>query len=197
MRDYSTAELAYLQNRTGYLNHILFWVQPRDLASTARVGMGFWTGDQDASFVVDGQARTYQGGGAIGEIDPIMMQSGLVVRYQRLTLAALHPGVALFLRGHDPFRAPAELHRAFFDPATDALIASPRRMWKGLVFHSPIATPPIGGAATAEISLTSAAEQLTHGLTTTRSDVAQKQRGGDRLYKYKDVTGPAKYSWGA
>lgn len=197
MRDYSATELSYLQNRTGYKNQILLWVQPRDMVSDARIGMGFWTGDQDASFVIDGQARTYQGYGSLGAVDPIVMQSELVVRYQRLTLSPLHPGVASFLRGHDPFRAPAELHRASFDPVTDALIADPRRLWKGLVFQSPIATPPIGGEATSDISLASAAESLTHGMTTTRSDAAQKQRGGDRMFKYKDIKGTALYSWGA
>lgn len=197
MRSYSAPEIAYLQNRTGYNNHILLWVQPRDFGSNARVGMGFWSGAEDAQFTIAGQVRIYQGGGALGEVDPIMMQTGLVVRYQRLTLSPLHAGVALFLRGHDPFRAPAELHRASFDPVTEALIAEPRRLWKGLVHQSPIATPAFGGEAVSTISLSSAAQSLTVGMTTTRSDAAQRQRGGDRLLRYKDVTGPGKYSWGA
>ena len=196
MRDFTSPELAYLQNRTGYRTHILLYVLPRDRGTNARVPLGFWTGEEDRTFTIGGQARIYLGGGAIGEIDPIMMQPGLNVRAQRLTMSPLHAGVVQFLRANDPFRAPAELHRALFDPLNDALIAEPRRLWKGLVHGATIQTPPIGGEARAEVTLTSAADTLKVGMTTTRSDAAQSQRGGDRFFRHKDVDGTARYTWG-
>lgn len=194
MRDFSPTELAYLQKRDGYMIRLLLWVQPRDRATNARVAMGFWTGEQDQTFSINGDERPYVSG--LVSVDPIVMQTGLVVRMQRVMLSPLSPNVALFLRGYDAWRAPVEIHRAFFDTDTQDLIAEPHRVWKGVVDAAPIQTPAIGGEANVELTLSSAVESLTHGLTATRSDAVQSQRGGDRFYRYKDVAGSVSVSWG-
>jgi hypothetical protein len=196
MRSYTAPELSYLQTREGWVTRGLLWIKVRDPASGLRVGMGFWTGEENASFTIGGENRLYIGGGALQSIDPIVMQAGLVVRMQRVTLSPLFDEVNLLLRGMDAWRAPAEIHRAFFNPTTNALIATPKRLWKGVIDKAPIQTPPIGGESRAEITLSSAAESLTHGLTLTRSDAVQSQRGGDRFYRYKDVTGTVNTAWG-
>lgn len=196
MRSYNSAELAYLQSREGYVARGLLWVQPRDRATGNRVGMGFWAGEEDATFTIGAENRLYAGGGALAAIDPIVMQAGLVVRMQRVTLSPLFDTVALLLRGLDAWRAPAEIHRAFFNPQTGELIAAPKRLWKGVIDSAPIQTPAIGGQSRAEVTLASAAESLTHGLTLTRSDAVQSLRGGDRFYRYKDVSGTVSVSWG-
>jgi hypothetical protein len=194
MRSYTPAELTYLQSRNGHMMRGLLYVRPRDRATGLRVDMCFWTGEEDRTFTVNGVARTFVGGGAMKSIDPIVMQTGLVVRMQRVILAPLFAEVAQFLRGHDAFRAPAELYRAFFDPQSGNLIDNPRRVWKGLVGKAPMPTPAIGGESTVELTLSSAAEALTQGLTLTRSDAVQSQRGGDRFYRYKGVQATA--AWG-
>lgn len=194
MYSYTAPELAYLQNRVGYNNHILLWLEPRDYATNLRVPFGFWTGDQDEIFTIDGAPRTYQGAGAITSVDDFTFEAGLTIRNQRLALNPLHPGVALCLRGHDAFRAPAQIHRAMFDPATTLLVAPPHRRWKGFLHDAPIATPAIGGEASVTVSLTSAADVLTIGLTATRSDTSQQGRGGDRGMRHKDAGG--RYVWG-
>jgi hypothetical protein len=197
MRSYDPAEMAYLQSRAGYLVRGLFWVIPRDRTNNTRVGLGFWTGEDDASFTIDGFARTYVGGGALTGLDAIVMQAGLVLRMQRVAVSPLFPQVELLLRGYDAWRAPAQLHRALFDPATGALVAPPRRIWKGVIEAAPIQTPEIGGQPSAEISLASAAESLTHGLSLTRSDAVQSQFGGDRFNRYNDVSGSVPVFWGS
>lgn len=196
MRQYTAQEIAYLQNRKGFLCRSLIWVQPRDRATGLRVNMYFWSGEEDRSFVIAGSTRVYKGGGGLKSVDPIVMQAGLVVRMQRVILAPLFAEVALLLRGYDTFRAPVQIHRAMFDPETGNLIADPRRVWKGLTNRAPIQTPAIGGESKAELTLSIASESLTHGLTLTRSDEGQRQRGGDRFYRYKDVTGQVACSWG-
>jgi hypothetical protein len=196
MRSYTAPELTYLQSREGYRVQLLVWVQPRDRATGLRVDMGFWSGEEDASFTIGGVTRTYEGGGALGSIDPIVMQAGLGVRMQRVMLAPLFDSVALLLRGYDAWRAPVQIHRAMFSPLNNALIAEPKRLWKGLIDSAPIQTPAIGGESTVEVSLSSPAEALTHGLTLTRSDAVQSQRGGDRFYRFKDVSGSVQVSWG-
>lgn len=195
MYSFTTPELTYLQNRTGYNNHILLWIEPRDYATNATVPFGFWTGDQDATFTIDGSPRSYQGAGAIMGMDDFRFDARLTIRNQRLTLNPLHPGVALCLRGHNAFRAPVQIHRAMFDTVTGALVATPHRRWKGFLHTAPISTPAIGGQAAVTMSLTSVVDVLTKGLTANRSDISQQARGGDRGFRYKDAGG--KYSWGA
>jgi hypothetical protein len=197
MFSYSAPEIAYLQNRQGFDNHVLLWCEPRHLTTNAVVPMGFWTGEQDATFTIAGSPRLYQGGGAIPAIEPIVMEAGLVVRNQNLTLSELHPGVALMLRGHNCFRAPVQMHIAMFSPLTGDLIAEPRRRWAGFLHDFTIQTPAVGGESTAPVSLTSAADRLTQGLTATRSDATQRLRSNDAGRRHKNVTGTARYSWGA
>jgi hypothetical protein len=196
MFSYSAPELSYLQNREGYDNHVLLWCEPRHLTTNVAVPMGFWTGEEDRTFTIGGSPRLYQGGGVIQNIDPIIMESGLVVRNQNLTLSELHPGVALMLRGHNCYRAPTQLHIAMFDSLTGNLIAEPRRHWAGFLHDFTLQTPAVGGESTAPMSLTSAADRLTVGLTATRSDVMQSQRAGDRGRRHKNVTGTVGYNWG-
>ena len=196
MRSYTSAELIYLQARDEWKARALFWVRPRDRATGLRAGMGFWTGEEDATFTIGGEERLYRGGGALKSIDPIIMQAGLVVRMQRVALSPLFDEVNLLLRGMDAWRAPAEIHRALFDPLTGGLIDVSKRLWKGVIDKAPIQTAAIGGESKVDVTLASAAESLTHGLTLTRSDAVQRQRGDDRFYRYKDVSGSVSVSWG-
>jgi len=124
------------------------------------------------------------------------MQTGLVVRMQRLTLSPLSPEVAQMLRGYDPRLAPVEIHRALFYPESRELVAEPRRVFKGWIDQAPITTPAIGGAAMAEVSLASAARALTIPLAAKKSDETQRRRGGDRFRRYADVSGQVEVWWG-
>jgi hypothetical protein len=124
------------------------------------------------------------------------MQTGLVVRMQRLTLSPLSPEVAQMLRGYDPRLAPVEIHRALFYPESRELVAEPRRVFKGWIDQAPITTPEIGGAAMAEVSLASAARALTIPLAAKKSDETQRRRGDDRFRRYADVSGQVEVWWG-
>jgi len=196
MRSYSASELTYLQSRTSYLVRGLVLVQPRDRATGNRVYSGFWTGEDDRDFNINGTMRSFVGGGGLRSLDAIVMQTGLTVRMQRVTLSPLLADVAQLLRGYDAWRAPTQIFRAFFDPLTGDAIATPRSIWKGVIDRSPIQTPAIGGEANVDLTLSSASETLTRGLTLTRSDATQSQRGGDRFYRYKDISGSVSVAWG-
>ena len=196
MRSYSPAELTYLQSRNGFKACALLWARPRDTATNLRVTVGFWTGEQDATFTIDGSPRTYVGGGRLVSLEPIVMEAGLTVRMQRVTLQPLFAEVAQLLRGYNAWRAPIEIHRALFNPETGVLIATPHRPWRGVLDEAPIQTPEVGGEATAELTLASATEALTRGLTLTSSDATQSLRGGDRMLRYVGVTGKVDVFWG-
>lgn len=196
-RTFSAPELTYLQNRSGYKAKLLMWVRPRDPATNLRVTMGFWTGEQDATFTIDGSPRVYVGGGRLVGLDAVVMQAGLTVRMQRVTMQPLFAEVAQLLRVYNAWRAPVEIHRALFNTETDVLIAAPHRVWRGVLDAAPIATPEVGGDAASDLTLASATEALTRGLTLTSSDATQSLRGGDRFMRYADVTGQVDVFWGS
>lgn len=196
MRSFDSTELTYLQSRNGFKAHALLWVEVRNRATGLRVGVGLWTGEEDRDFIIDGGTRTYGGAGAILGLDAIVMQTGLTVRMQRLNLSPLAPEVIAMIRDYDAGLAPAQIHRAMFDPATGNLIAAPRRIWKGVVDSAQIHTAELGGESNVPLVLSSTAQSLTKGLSLTKSDAVQQLRGGDRMRRYKGSTGKASVSWG-
>lgn len=196
MRSYDPTELAYLQSRSGVSTAALVWVTARNRTSGTAETLGLWTGSEDRDFVIGGSTRTYFGAGAVLGIDAIVMQTGLVVRMQRVTLSTFSAAVQQLILGYDAALAPCEIHRALFDPETGNLIAAPRRVWKGNLDKAPMPVAAIGSSAGAEVQLASAARSLTRGLTLTKSDASQSLRGGDRFRRYQDVTGKVSVSWG-
>lgn len=196
MRSYSSPELAYLTSRNGFVARGLLWVQARNRSTGAVETMGLWTGEEDREFTIGGSTRTYHGAGGLLGLDQIVMQTGLTVRMQRVSLAPIATEVAQLLRGYDAGLAPAEIHRALFDPMTGDLVAEPKRLWKGVIDTAPIHTGEIGGQSTVDVALASAARALTKGLTLTKSDAVQSLRGGDRFRRYQDVTGKVSVVWG-
>lgn len=195
MRSFTAPELTYLQSRGGYVAKALLWFSARNRSTNAVETMGLWTGDDDAAFVIESETRTYLGAGLVVALDAIVMQTGLVVRSQRIRLAAFPDSIQQLILGYDLALAPAQIHRAFFSPTTGALIAEPHRMWKGFVDRAPIPTAEIDGETSAEIILTSTARQLTQGLELTHSDATQKLRN-DRGLRYADVSGLVRSPWG-
>jgi hypothetical protein len=196
MRSFDPTELSYLQNRTGIKAHALLWVLVRNRSTGTRVGVGLWTGEEDRDFLIDGYTRTYGGAGAVLGLDSIVMQAGLTVRMQRMTLSPLAPEAVAMIREYDAGLAPAEIHRAMFDPGTGNLIAPCRRIWKGVVDSAPVTTAELGGQSNIDLVLASAAQALTVGSSLTKSDATQQLRGGDRMRRYKSTTGKVPVAWG-
>ena len=197
MRTLSGPLLTYLQSREGYEAKSLLWVSARNRTTGAVETYGLWTGDYDAIFTIGGVSRTYVAGGGLKPVEAIVMRAGLEVRQLRIALNPLHPTVALMLRGSDAGLAAAQLHRAFFDPMSGNLIEEPQRVWKGWVDGAPIHTPEVGGEATAELTLVSAARALTRNSSLVKSDAVQRQRGGDRMRRFQDVSGAVSVWWGS
>lgn len=197
MRSFSATALAYLANRGEVISKQLLWVKAKNLTTGASEPLGFWSGDQTSVFSINTVERTYAGEGAMLPLDPIIYEAGLSVRQLRVMLSPIHASVQLLIRGRNIGLVPAEIHRAFFDPLTLALIEEPHRVWKGFVNGAPITTAEIGGESLAEMTLVSSAQSLLRTLSLTKSDAVQTQRGGDGLRKYQDVSGSVKVWWGA
>jgi hypothetical protein len=196
MRSYDTATAAQLAGGTDISAHVLIWVTAKDRSTGAAQPIGFWTGDDDQTFVIGGQARLYHGAGAVLQVPVMLYQVGLSVRMHTLRLSSLAPEVVAAIRQYDARFAPCEIHRALFEPGTNALVAEPHRVFRGWVDAVKIATPAKGGRADCSVTLASAARALTRGLPIMRSDATQQLRSGDRFRRFIDLSGTIDVAWG-
>lgn len=163
---------------------------------------GYWGYPETvATNVIDGEtgatvSRTFDGDGALLQVDPIPMRIGLEVRTISVVLSQIHPGVQTLVRGHDTRNAKVQIYRGFFDPATFLLVEEPRRRWLGQVNHAPIATPSVGDEGSIALDVVSHTRELTRVNTAMKSDETQKLRSGDRFRRYSGVAATWPFWWG-
>jgi hypothetical protein len=196
MRDFDTATAAYFQGRAGTCVRILFWAEALNRSTGLTETVGLWNGVEDRVFTIGGGTRTYFGAGAVIGMDALVLQTGLAVRMQRMTLSPLSPAVITMIRTYDARFAPVQIHRALFSTDDGALIAEPHRLYDGFIDTIDITTPKEGEDATCELTLASSARRLTQTLALKTSDATQRLRSDDRFRRYVDVSGVVDYWWG-
>lgn len=194
MRSVSASVAAARAARSGIHAEHLFWISAKNRTTGAMETMGLWTGPDEQTFTVAGQARTYYGAGNVLRAEPIRATVGIEVRTYEVELAAISPEVEQLIRGYDTRLAPIEIHRAEFD-GDGNLIAISERIFKGWIDGAPITTPEIGGEASARVRLVSAAHALTRYGSATKSDTVQRRRSGDRFRRFGSITS-AQVFWG-
>lgn len=196
MRTFDAPTLAQFQNREAIVARILIWAVARNRTTGLPEALGLWTGAEDRSFTIAGDARTYHGAGAVMEVAPLVAESGLTVRMQRLVLSPISEAVATLIRTYDARFAAIEIHRALFDPVTTALVAEPHRVFKGIIDEVELPIDPDSGETRCEVTVASSARYLTRTLTLKRSDESQRLRSDDRFLRYADVSGEVDIYWG-
>jgi hypothetical protein len=196
MRNYDPVTAAYLTDGRSVVSRVLFWVTAKDRVTGAPESIGFWNGDDDQVFVIGGSPRLYYGAGALLQVPPMIYSEGLSVRVNTLRLSPIAAPVAQAFRQYDGRFAPCELHRALFDPQTNALVAEPHRVFRGWVDEVRIKTPEKNGAADCSVTVASAARALTRSVPMMRSDATQQLRMGDRFRRYIAVSGAVETVWG-
>ncbi len=196
MRPFTAPELTYLANRKGYVARILIWVKARNRITNAVEELGLWDGPGDRVFTLDGVPRTYYRAGSVIDMPPILYQTGLDPRIQRMSLSPLSPVIAQLLRGYDTRGRPVEIRRAMYSTDTNELIAEPRVVWKGTIDQAPITTPEVGGTGSADVSMKGSAQDLTKVGYAKKSDANQRLRSGDRFFRYAAVSGEVAVKWG-
>lgn len=196
MRIYDAATSAALVARDGIISQRLIWIEARNTATGLPEHMGVWTGDYDLAVPIDGEARTYQGLGAVLQAEPISAAPGLAVRIHQLRLAAVAPEVEDLVKGYDTRFAPVEIHRALFYPETRGLIGDPHRVYRGLINDIVFPRSEPGGNPECIVSVASETRVLTRALASKKSDESHKVRGGDRFRKYADISGNVPVFWG-
>lgn len=198
MRDYlSPTEIAHLQARSGVRPRILVWITARNLTSGEPETAGFWSGEDNQEFVIDGVTRPYVGAGGLLGMDDIPAETGIKVRTVDVWLATAAPEVVEAARAYDLRLAPVEIHRVLTDPVSHKVIAAPHRIWKGSVDAAPLVTPAVDGdGGRLTMTVVSAARALTRGLTGKWSDESMRLRGDDRLFRHADISGKVPVYWG-
>ncbi|MGR3599195.1 MAG: hypothetical protein ACU0FH_02145 [Heliomarina sp.] len=197
MRNLAAPILSMLQARAGMYACLLVWIEAKDRSTGVREPVGFWTGADHQDFNIGGETRTYYGAGAMIGTEPMTANVGLSVRTHTLRLSHIAPEVRQALRGYDPRLAPAQMHIAYFDPATHNLLADPVRVFKGSVNATPITTPGVGGSGAAEVELLSSAHSLTRPLALKKSHHSLQARSpGDDFRQYATVAGTVTTVWG-
>ncbi|KPP88747.1 MAG: hypothetical protein HLUCCO07_11990 [Rhodobacteraceae bacterium HLUCCO07] len=197
MRSYSPATASYLLSRAPVRRHVLVWITARDRATGEPAEIGFWTGDQDATFTIGGENRVYHAAGELLDIRPLTFRTGLKVRTQKIAFSQVAPAAQQAIRGYDARHAPIAFHRAIFHPETDQLLAEPHIVLRGFVNRAPILTPKKGGAGKISLEIATAARALTIPLSRKRSHAALIARSpGDSLRKYASQADKVETPWG-
>lgn len=193
---------AHLAERGGLIPRWLLWISAKNRSAGTTEATGLWTGDDDQTFTVGGQTRSYFGAGGLVSIDPLTYETGTSVQMQRLALGPITPEVAQLLRTYDPRLAPAELHLALFRPLDNSLVSITRAL-KGWIDEAPVkdgaATDQDGNfisASVCEVTIAASSREGTRTLPLKKSDSAQQRRGGDRGRRYADVSGTVAVWWG-
>lgn len=196
MRSFDVSVSNYIASREGMYARVLLWVEAKNAATGDPEPQGIWNGEYDADFVIGGVTRSYVGGGALLNLEPITFRSGLDIQYQRASLSPLGPDVSNLIRGLDVRLSPVEIHQVFFSTDSSTMIGTPKRWFKGYLDNLSVSTPEVGGDAAVDLTLASQARDLTRVLPIFKSDEGQKRRGGDRFRKYADVSGQVAVFWG-
>ena len=170
---------------------VLIWVEARNKVTRAAEPIGFWTGSDHQILEVAGQSRTYYGGGQTLSVDDIKSRAGVVVQSQKVVLSAVSDQVRLMLDGRDIRQAGVEIHLARYHPAKGVPLGVDR-IFKGLV---DVAPETLGDSGQVELSLVSAARNLTRKVPLYKSDASQRRRDGDRFFRWADVTGKVPVYW--
>lgn len=196
MRAYDAATAAQLTARGALVPRRLVWIKARNKTTGATEALGLWSGEDDVTLTLEGEARQYIGAGALLQAQAITAGTGLAVRVHQLHLAAIAPEVEDLVKGYDTRFAPVEIHRALIGPIDREIQGTPHRVFRGLVnsIDFPEAAP--GDAPTATLDVVSETRVLTRALATKKSDESQKARGGDRFRRYGDISGAVPVYWG-
>lgn len=197
MRSLAANILTQINKRQGLKVRSLFWVVGKNRTTGVASPLGVWSGEDNATFNINGVDRDYVGGGGFIQFDKLKQEQGLLIR--RLTAHAnpISPEMDQMLRQYEPRFARCEVHLAFYDPETDELVAEPYRVFKGWLDSLNIKTPEKNGAGDATINLVGNSRILTKVLGIKKSNENQKKRlGNDRFHEYTGITGTVQTPWG-
>lgn len=189
---------AFLAARPDIRARWLLWIEAKNRGTGAIEAQGFWTGDDDQAFTIDGVSRDYFGAGGFLALRELTYEAGTNIQMQSLSMGPVTEEVRQALRTYEPRLAPAEIHLALFDPVDNALIGTPRAFkgWIDDIAFREAALESGGSATVCDLTLASSSREGTRTLPLKKSDSAQRERSGDRGRRYAAVAGSIPVWWG-
>ena len=181
-------------DRTDLYIRNLIWVLARDRDTAELRPRGFWDGDEDATFEIEGEQRLFSGAGTVLKVPHLKSRTGVVVQTQKATLSALAPEVRDMVHGLDIRLAQVRLYWARFDPVKGGLM-SIHRVFKGTIDGAPERLGAAGQESSVELSMVSKARLLTKKAHILKSNASQSKRDGDAFFRHADWAGRVKVRW--
>lgn len=165
---------------------------------------GYWSGTGDITVPVVDPAtggttiRTYAGRGDYVSISDIPFSTGLSVKPVTIKLGVNSGRANDIIRAYECKQGRVEIHRGYFDPATQELVAPAMPRFVGFIDSAPITTGEEGGDAGLTLTVNSHTQELSRSNTDTRSDASQRLRSATDNF-FADVSTVSEWdlSWGA
>ena len=198
MRTLPSELTTHLATTSGVKMRQLLWVEAKNRTTGELETIGFWSGEDHQDFVIDGETRTYYGGGQFIQFGEVTLDSTLNVRKLTASVFPISPEIEVVLREYEPKMAPVETHVLFLYPETNNQVCPPVKMHKGWIDRFPIKTPPIGEEGSGALEMVNHTRMLTRRLPHKRSDDTQRKRSGsDSFYADVGMTGQVTTPWGS
>jgi hypothetical protein len=201
MKDLDASEIAAIQSGTVIMREFVT-IFAKDRITGSPHMLCFWSDAGPVTVdVVDPHtgstvSRTFLGD-ALVEISDIPLISDLSVQDASVTLSAIDDAVQDAIRTYDARNAAIEIHRAYFDPATNAPVAPAKPRFVGQIDTAPLTTAAEGEASTVVLSCTSTTQELTRKNPDVRSHESQILRlATDDFYRDTAVVGEWTLFWG-
>lgn len=165
----------------------------------------YWTGEDNIAVNVLPPGETTPvsvnavGGGTLLDVPAIVDAIGVEAR--SITIGLDHISSAAgspmdMVYGANVRVARVELHRAYFDPETWNLVATPVLMFSGRVDGAGVDDAAAGGEGGLSLEAVGSAIDLTKTNPAMESDEQQKRRDGDRFRRYGDSAASIEIWWG-
>jgi len=196
MRDLGPEAEAWIAARRDIVARQLVWITARNRATGAPESIGFWNGDQDQTFTVEGEDRLYLADGSLIAVEDVNSAVGLGVEATEVRLAGISEAIDETLRVYDARLAPVEVHRILLDAQSRLALGAPHPVLIGQLDEAPVATPTAGNVSTLRASVMRVTRALTRVLTLRKSAAAQRARGGDAFRRYSAASQTIKVRWG-
>lgn len=178
----------------------LVWIEALDQETGERHAAGFWSGDDDADFTVNGEVRRYTAVGAMLSLPALTYEVGTNVQSQPLSFSLLSADVEAAVNQYSLRLAPVEIHLVTHDPATWEILGV-ARAFKGSVETAEVkegAKSSTGSTAMLELDVVSSSRRGTKTLAVKKSAASQQLRlETDRGRQYADMAGAKIHvAWG-
>ncbi|MCB2126046.1 MAG: hypothetical protein KDD97_10695 [Rhodobacteraceae bacterium] len=178
----------------------LVWVEALDQETGERHAAGFWSGDDDADFEINGEVRRYTAVGAMLSLPALTYEAGTNVQSQSLSFSLLSEEIEAAVNQYSLRLAPVEIHLVTHDPMTWEILGV-ARAFRGTVESATVkdgAKSDSGSSSTLELEVVSSSRRGTKTLAAKKSAASQRLRlETDRGRQYADMAGAKIHvAWG-